>query len=62
MLMYSYPVYNDCCKKPAIVFAGIYMQGAEPPLLVATESKFEDIAVLLVTYGADLEKHDEVSF
>ena len=46
----------------AIAFVGVYMQGAEPPLLVATDSKFEDIAVLLVTYGADLEKHDEVSF
>ena len=38
------------------------LQGAEPPILVASDLGFEDIADLLVIHGADLNKHDEVRF
>ena len=40
----------------------ILLQGAEPPILVASDLGFEDIADLLVKHGADLNKHDEVRF
>ena len=38
------------------------LQGAEAPLTVAGDLGREDIADLLIHYGADLNKHDVVRF
>ena len=45
---------RTCCGVP------MFIQGKGPPLLVASDLGYEDIADLLMEHGADPDKEDEV--